>query len=230
MDTTTSVPALTYDEILAGGSIAEDVVMLCLNGKLRRQYETVKERVDQRTADHEAEQEAAQLALRARRNIMSARQAETAAADDRLVTKSTPAPADDDGDQDETPPAYVDPEQPELDRLAGEMKRYTVPFIVRALPDQDWNRLLEAHPPRRDPADAKRLDPRDFEGVNSSTFYADLVRKSIAEPAHTDEQFARLMELITSKQFDKLATAAAEVNKRDENLPFSLADLGTPPG
>jgi hypothetical protein len=227
MDTTTNAPALTYDEILAGGSIGEDVVMLCLNGKLRRQYEAVKERIDQRTADHEAEQEAAQLALRARRNIMSARQAETAAADDRLVTKSTPATDD---DQDETPAAYVDPEQPELDRLVEQMKRYTVPYTIRALPDQDWNRLLEAHPPRRDPADAKRLDPRDFEGVNSSTFYADLVRQSIAEPTHDDARWTRLMELVTSKQFDKLATVAAEVNKRDENLPFSLADLGTRPG
>jgi hypothetical protein len=218
--------ALTYDEILAGGSIAEDYVLLCLNGKLRAEYEEVKERIDQRRAEYEAEQDAARLALKARRNIMSGRAAEAAIADDRLASKSPdPEPEEDDPE----PAPYVDHEQGRLDQLRDEMKRYTVKFTIRAVPDPEWNRLLEAHPPRRDPADAKRLDPRDFEGVNSSTFYADLVRRSIAKPVHDDAKYARLLELITSKQFDKLATAAAEVNKRDENLPFSLADLETPP-
>lgn len=222
MTTTTSTPpALTYDEILEQGSRTEDIVPLCLNGKLRRQYEAVKARIEERAAVREAEQDAAALAIKAQASI-AARHAGEASADDRLVSKP-PAelPAE------EAPPAepYVDPEQGELERLRAEMLRFTVPFVIRAVPDAEWNKLLEDHPPRRDPSDAKKTDPRDWEGVDSSTFYTALVRVSIAEPVHDDARFAKLMDLVTSAQFDRLAKVAAEVNKRDEDLPFSPGDL-----
>lgn len=214
-------PALTYDQILEQGIRAEVMVPLCLNGRMRRQYEEVKARVDERTAEHEAEQEAARLVLKAKAHA-AARAAAQEGGDDRLVSK--PAAAEADPEDAEAAP-YVDPEQPELERLRAEMLRFTVPFIIRGVPEGEWNELLEAHPPRKDPSDAKKNDPRDWEGVNAATFYTDLVRRSIAEPAHTDEQFARLMELVTSAQFDRLGNAAAEINKKDEDLPFSLGDL-----
>lgn len=222
MTSTTAPPALTYDEILAQGSITEDVVPLCLNGRMRRQYEAVKARVEERTADHEAEREAARLVIKAKAHAAARAAGEAAVADDRLASRPAPVPVPED-DPAEAP--YVDEEQPELDRLLAEMMRFTVPFTIRAVPDPEWNKLLEDHPPRKDPADAKKIDPRDFEGINSATFYADLVRRSIAEPAHTDEQYARLLELVTSAQFERLIKTATEVNKRDEDLPFSLGDL-----
>jgi hypothetical protein len=36
----------------------------------------------------------------------------------------------------------------------------------------------------------------------------------------TDERWAKLEPKLTDAQFDRLATAAAEVNRRDEDLPF----------
>jgi hypothetical protein len=218
-----TTPALTYDEILAQGSPTEDDLLLCLNGRLTRRYEAVANRIAERTADHKAAQEALKLAARAQANF-NARNAAEGDPDERLTTKS-PAPAVEPVDDD----PYVDPEQPEADRLIAEMKRYTVPFIIRAVPDPEWNTLLEEHPPRKDPSDAKKSDPRDWEGINSSTFYADLARRSVASPPHTDEQWARLMTILTSAQFDKIIKLATDVNKRDDDLPFSRDDLESPP-
>jgi hypothetical protein len=220
--TTSAGPALTYDEILDGGGLAEETVPLCLNGRIRRKYEDVKARVEERTADALAEREAAKLVLKARRHARAAVAGENPA-DDRLVSKPAPEPEPEDDDA-EAP--YVDEEQPELDRLRAEMLRWTVPFVVRAIPDEDWNLLLEQHPPRRDPSDAKKIDERDREeGVNTATFYRELIRRSIAEPEHDDAKFAKLMKLITAAQFERVKRAAARVNLRDEDLPFSPGDL-----
>lgn len=218
MTSTDQRPALTYDEILDQGGLAEETVPLCLNGRLRRQYEDVKRRVAERAADHEANTEAERLVLRARENF--AARVAGAEGDDRLVSK-TPEP-----EPEPVEAPYVDEEQPELDRLKAEMLRFTVPFVIRAVPEQEWNQLLEDHPPRKDPADTKRVDIRDAEdGVNTATFYHDLLRRSIAEPAHDDPKFERLMKLITAAQFERLRVVAARVNLRDEDLPFSPGDL-----
>src|SRR6185312_7293524 len=124
-----------------------------------------------------------------------ARAVSEASADDRLVSKPAPEPED---PEDAETPAYVDEEQPELDRLKAEMLRWTVPFVLRAIPEADWSQMLEAHPPRKDPSDAKKIDLRDAEdGVDTSTFYHDLIRQAIAEPEHDDEKFAKLSALIT---------------------------------
>jgi hypothetical protein len=217
-----AAPALTYDEILEQGVLAEETVPLCLNGRIRRQYEDVKRRIAERTADFEAEREAEKLVAKARSTI-AARAVAEATADDRLVTKPAPEPEPEDDGADV---AYVDDEQPELDRLRAEMLRWTVPFVLRGVPEEDWSALLEAHPPRKDPADAKRIDARDAEdGVNSSTFYRELIKAAIAEPEHDDAKFDRLMRLVTAAQFERLKDAAARVNLRDENLPFSPGDL-----
>lgn len=216
-------PALSYDEILTHGGLPEETVPLCLNGRLRRQYEDVKSRVEERTAEHLAEQEARKLIIRAQAHAAARVAAEQTVADDRLTSRPAPETAPESGDAEDT---YVDPEQGELDRLKAEMLRFTVAFVVRAVPDEEWNRLLEKHPPRKDPSDAKRLDARDAEdGVNVSTFYREMARLSIVEPEHDDAKFAKLMKLVTSAQFDRLRYAIARVNVRDEDLPFSPGDL-----
>ncbi len=220
--TTRPAAAMTYDEILAQGVLAEETVPLCLNGRIRRQYEDVKRRIDGRREEWEAEQEAARLVLKARANI-TARAVAEATADDRLVSKPAPEPEDPDA---EAEAVYVDEEQPELDRLKAEMLRWTVPFVLRGIPEADWTQLLEDHPPRKDPDDAKKIDVRDAEeGVDTSTFYRALIREAVAEPEHDDEKFAKLSALITAAQWERLKDAAARVNLRDDALPFSPGDL-----
>jgi hypothetical protein len=221
--TSTARPALTYDQILDEGCTTEDVVLLCLKGSLTRKYEAVAARIAARTAEEMDAREAAKIRARAAANVAALR-AEQAGADDRLSSKPAPLPVDDPGNDE----PYVDPEQGEADRLIAEMKRYTVPFVLRAVPDERWTELIGLHPPRRDPADAKKIDPRDS-NVNSETFYRSLVRESVVDPEHDDARWARLTRLLTAAQMGRLIATATDINQRDEDLPFSPADLETPP-
>lgn len=195
-------PALTFDEMLDQGSPHTELVPLCLNGELVRQYEEVLARIAVRAEARDAEREAAVKA---------------AAADDRLGVPE-PEPVE------ETP----DPDQAEVDRLLAEMKRFTTVFKIVSIGEK-YNELLEKHPPRLDANDAKRLDPRDSRGYNSATFPRALVRESIAEPEMTDARWEKLMRgrsRISDAQVDRLWTAALLVNRSDADLPFSHADLG----
>lgn len=226
--TATAVAPLTFDEILDQGVPNEERVPLCFNGRIRRDYEEVAARIEARREDRDAARLVAES---------NARQAAAAAAepsaDDRLgVKRATPdeaAAAALAGLPDEA--TFVDPEQDTADRLLDEMKRYTVVFVLHAIGPK-WNEILEQHPPRKDPADAKKNDPRDWEGVNSSTFYTAMVRASLTSPQMTDERWDKLLNgpaRLSDMQFDRLADAAKRVNRQDEDLPFSLGDLESPP-
>ncbi|WP_431935793.1 hypothetical protein [Micromonospora sp. RP3T] len=176
-----------FDRLVAGANMPEIPVPLCLDGKLRRQYEEVKDRIASRAAERTAA-------------------AAIDASDVRLGTRS---PADDE----------PDPEQAHADELVERMRAATVVFLVRAMSSTDYNRLLEAHPPRKDPTTG-RVDMRDFHGYHAGTFPNALVRKSIAAPTMTDQRWAQLDAALTDAQFDKLFQAAANCNRRDEDLPF----------
>jgi hypothetical protein len=182
---------MDFDLLLDEASLPETEVPLCLNGKLRAQYDTLAARIEARRA----EQAATELP-----------------ADDRLASKG-PAP---------------DPEQPELDRLIAEMRRYTQVFVVRAMPRPDWNRLFAEHPPRRDPKTGK-LDPRDVAGINYTTFYPALVRACVVVPEMSADRWDRLDKVLTDAQFDRLAVAAWNVNRREDDIPFSPSGLPDPP-
>lgn len=185
-----------FDTLIEDASLPEKPVRLCLDGRLRREYEEVKDRVAERAAKHDAARTAAAAAA-------------LNPADTRLASKGPQGP----------PADEPDPEQDRLDELAARMRAKAVTFIVRAMSSQEYNRLLEAHPPRKDPTTG-RIDPRDYQGYNSATFVPALVRRSIAQPTMTDERWAKLDATLTDAQFDKLFQAAAEVNRRDEDIPF----------
>lgn len=119
--------------------------------------------------------------------------------------------------------AKVDPEQADLDNVVAEMRQWTRTFTLRALPsdgDDGWNALYAAHPPRKDPATGK-LDPRDVYGVNQATFFPALLRRCMVDPPMSPERWAKLDAKLSDAQFDKLATAAWTVNRRDGDIPFS---------
>ncbi|GLY08272.1 hypothetical protein [Actinoplanes sp. NBRC 101535] len=194
---------LTFDQILDEGSPSQAQVPLCLNGRLVQQYEAVIARIGARAADRAA---AARVAGRV----------DPDDPDRRLGTRAPGVPVE-----------VRDPEQEEADRLQQEMRRFTVVFTLANI-GAEYNKLIQAHPPRRDPADAKRLHPHDSEGFNSITFFPALVRLSLAEPEMTDARWEKLLTgraRISDAQFERLAEAAVKVNRRDHDLPFSLGDL-----
>lgn len=198
------------DALLADPEIvpAEKIVYICMDGRKRRQYEEVKARIEARA------EEAAAAAAEA--DEQGARAAAGTATDDRLSTKG-PRPAG------EPAPPVRDPEQDLLEQLVRDMKAKTVPFVVESVGSPRWNDLVAAHPPRKDTATG-RYDPRDIAGgafFNVSTFYVALVRESIVSPEMTDARYASLLKKVTDQQFDKLAQAAADVNRQEpDDLPF----------
>jgi hypothetical protein len=202
--TETSAAAPTYtattddefDALIEEATLPEKPVRLCVHGNLRREYEEVKARIEERGAERDAERTAAAAAAAGMTN------------DVRLATRSP-----------EAAPAERDPEQDRLDELAELMRAKAITFVVRAMPSKEYNALVAKHPPRREP-NTGRVDPRDYQGFNANTFYPELVRLSIAKPTMTPERWAKLDVKLTDAQFDKLANAAAEVNRRDEDLPF----------
>jgi hypothetical protein len=190
---------LNLDAILDAASLPERGVKLCLNGKLRRKYETVRDAIAEREAEADAGELSDQL------------KAADAPADTRLGTKAPEKPA--------AVPAD-DPARVELAALLEQMKEHTVEFVVQGIPSQEWGELLEKHPPRK-LADTGRLDPRDAsDGVNTSTFYPELVKRALTEPEMTDAQYEKVMGVLTDAQFNRLAKAAGEVNVQDEDVPF----------
>lgn len=172
---------MDFDSILDQASLAETTLTLCLNGKLRAQYDRLRADIDERTADNAPDP-----------------------SDERLSTRP-----------------YVDPQQPDLDRLAEEIRKHSVEFTLRALPKPEWNDLFLKHPPRTDKQTGRRNE-RDRFGVNYDTFFPALVRSAIAHPELTDDRWTRLFNALSDAQFNKLANAAWDLNQVDDDVPFSL--------
>jgi len=97
------------------------------------------------------------------------------------------------------------------------MRRHTYPFILRALPSREWNKLCAKYPARPD-AKADQASQ-----VNAQTFFPALVRASVVDPVMSEEQWDKLLGVLTDAQFDSIGLAAWQLNRRDEEIPFSLA-------
>jgi hypothetical protein len=193
----------------------EDTVYICIDGKTRREYREVKERIAERR----------DAAVRDAVEKWEKSDPETPAngpKDDRMNTKRVTASLPPNPEQilAALPP---DHEQPLLEQLVKKMKTKTIPFLVRSVGSPRWNELIAAHPPRKDPGTG-RIDQRDLNGgglFNVSTFYVQLVRESIVKPAMTDARYAALLPKLDDTQFTKIAQAAADLNAYEDNdLPF----------
>lgn len=178
---------IDFDVLLAQASLPEQVVPICLDGRLVRRWEEVKARVDARA------------------------EAEEQPGDQRLGRR-----------------VKADPEQAELDALAAQIQEKTTPFLVKAMPRDQFVEFVAEPRYKARVVDPKSgaLDPRDATmGVNSSLFVPDLVRVSIADPdVASDDRWERLRQVLSSRQMEKLFAAAWDINREDREVPFS------PPG
>jgi hypothetical protein len=108
----------------------------------------------------------------------------------------------------------------ELDELREEMKRFTVPFMVRALPRRQFRALLAAHPPRK--GDDGKVDPADWQGVNNATYFDALIRATTVSPELDEETWQLLLdEKLSDAQYEALADAAFDISREKIDLPFS---------
>jgi hypothetical protein len=101
--------------------------------------------------------------------------------------------------------------------IEEEIRDNTVVFRIVGMPFPEYNAILIDHPPR----DGNMVDRAV--GYNVATFHPALVRVCIEDPKLTDEQWERLVARLSDGDFDRLATAANEVNRRldDGRVPFS---------
>lgn len=109
-----------------------------------------------------------------------------------------------------------------LEALRGEMKEHSYPFRFRALPRPEFRALVRAHGPRKDPETGEVMEADRYIGVNTETFFDELIRRGVVDPEMDDADWKLLLdEKITDKQFDELADAAWAVNRNDVDIPFS---------
>lgn len=112
-----------------------------------------------------------------------------------------------------------------MNELREQMTAGNVAFRLRAMPRPKWRALCDAHQPRKD-EESGEVDARDrVLGVNVESFFEPLVMGCVIEPELDDEDWALLFgERLTDRQFDVLALAAWDLNKRDVDVPFSPSD------
>lgn len=118
-----------------------------------------------------------------------------------------------------------------LDRiqaLQAEMAENTYPFRLRGLPRPKFRALINAHPPRRIPAEDNPgetvVHPGDqYTGINGDTFHDALIRACLIDPADLDDDgWQQLVDVLNDYQFDELSSTAWALNRSDVD-PFSRA-------
>ena len=121
---------------------------------------------------------------------------------------------------DDTEKLAVSKEQRDIARqmldLETEMKDATLTLRLRALSRVKWDELLADHPARKDNRQDLGL------GVNNSTFWDAILREMLVSPKLDERRISKLLDKLTPRQFDVLATASWDLNQADVSIPFSL--------
>lgn len=100
----------------------------------------------------------------------------------------------------------------QIEQLRDQMRGSTVMVTLRALPRREWTELVAKHPPKDQ---SMMWDP--------DTFGPDLVRRSIVDPALSEDQWTKLDAKLTDAQFGELGSTALDLNRRPVDVPFSHA-------
>jgi len=113
----------------------------------------------------------------------------------------------------------------EIEGLRGQMRDASLTLTLEALDRRQWRALLDEHPPRKQPTG--EVDDRDAIGVNTSTFFPVLVRRSVVAPVLDDDDWDSLLGAegvkgkLADSQFDAIATKAWTLNRSEVSVPFS---------
>ncbi|GHJ11219.1 hypothetical protein TPA0907_55860 [Micromonospora humidisoli] len=114
-----------------------------------------------------------------------------------------------------------------VDQLRAQLDEHSLELTVRALDDDEWQRLVDEHPPRR-ATDTTEADPRDAKyGWNASTFPRALLRAATVAPVLDDEDWQMLLGspgqrgVLTHPQVEDAAGAVAGLTRFRLDIPFS---------
>ncbi|GAB2951869.1 hypothetical protein GCM10027280_45320 [Micromonospora polyrhachis] len=115
-----------------------------------------------------------------------------------------------------------------IEALRSAMADSTVEFRLRAIPGNRWQAFLDQHPPRRD-GDGNVVARDRALGVNIDEFFPALVRRCLVSPVLDDEDWTALFGsdevdgALSDRQCDQLFDVAWAINRKEVDVPFSLA-------
>ncbi|WP_435233369.1 hypothetical protein [Micromonospora aurantiaca (nom. illeg.)] len=114
-----------------------------------------------------------------------------------------------------------------MQEIRAQLDECALTLRLRALDGDEWQRLVDEHPPRRK-AGAEEADPRDATAVwNTSTFPRALLRAATVEPQLDDEDWRLLLgdestrSKLTDPQITDAANTVARLSRFSISLPFS---------
>lgn len=104
--------------------------------------------------------------------------------------------------------------------LEQEMEAATTTLVLRGISSKRFSDLLAKHPARKG----------EDEAFNPDTFGVALLAASAAQPEMSEEQAGRLVDSITSGQWNDLFNACWLLNRASVDVPFSRAASEVLPG
>lgn len=107
----------------------------------------------------------------------------------------------------------------QITTVQDQMRAETIVFRMRGMGRKAWDKLMKAHPPRKDHDDDTQL------GYNADTFMVALIRECTYSPDDLDDElWAELLdEKLTEWQFAQLQNTALALNVRKVDVPNSHA-------
>lgn len=105
-----------------------------------------------------------------------------------------------------------------VEAIEAEMRAKSVTFTVTGISAADFMEVALKHPPQED----RQEDL--MRGFHAPTFFPAIVRRCLTAPVMTNAQWERVLDTLTSGQFEQLAGAVMKLNRDDSGrIPFSYA-------
>ncbi len=111
-----------------------------------------------------------------------------------------------------------------VQRAKQEVQDAALPFRLRGLTREEWRQLVDQHPAREGESSDRLL------GFDPEAFLPALVRACLVDPVPTDEQWRQLLDsVLTFGQWDRLAAAAMDVSRHENEILVPFGSAGSAP-
>lgn len=105
-----------------------------------------------------------------------------------------------------------------VEAIREKMRESTVEFTLRGMRAADWRALKAEHPVGDDPTPEDNLL-----GADVNALFDAAVRKSIVSPEIDDDDWSKLVDVLTEGEWDRFTNAVYALNEQGTNIPFSQA-------
>lgn len=102
-----------------------------------------------------------------------------------------------------------------IEEVRAEMAESTVSFRLRALPRRRWRELMDEHPPKKGDKGDEAM------GVALEPFLDAVTPASVVDPELDAAEWAELVDVLSSGEYDRITTAVWDLNRRQVDVPKS---------